>query len=228
MLLQPVITVDIYYIGTAEEGEPWAKPFWDLGQVSIKNYTTTYSGSFVAAGTGVNDFVCKEPFGPSYLFSIGLQTYNVPVIGQRFKLFSNKVKQNPTFSQSSVMLEGYSLEAVKAVDPASTAFAHRDDTILIGFLPSWPLNSGLDKEAEDWGKQAHARVQSGVQPPRPQSAYVNYAYGDEPLEAIYGHEPWRLAELRNLKKQYDPDIKFIFLTLFINPGIPEVEGELWS
>ena len=47
-------------------------------------------------------------------------------------------------------------------------------------------------------------------PPRPLSAYVNYAHGDEPLGAIYGYEPWRLERLRSLKKQYDPDFKFKF------------------
>ena len=47
-------------------------------------------------------------------------------------------------------------------------------------------------------------------PARPLSAYINYAHGDEPLEAIYGYEPWRLERLRSLKKQYDPDFRFKF------------------
>lgn len=62
---------------------------------------------------------------------MGLQTYNVPVMAQLFQLYADKVKSNPNFSGSNVMLEGYSLGAVKAVDPASTAFAHRDDNILV-------------------------------------------------------------------------------------------------
>ncbi|KAI4122689.1 MAG: hypothetical protein LQ338_005671, partial [Usnochroma carphineum] len=207
---EPVITVNIFYVGTAEEAEPYAKPFWDLGPVSIQNFSTSYPEIFYAAGTGINDYVCQEPLGPSYLYPMGLQTYNVPVIGQLFKLFSDKVKGNPKFNQSNVMLEGYSLEAVKAVDPASTAFAHRDDNILIGFLPKWPNNSGLDREAEDWAKQARTLVQAGTVPPRPLSAYVNYAHGDEPLQAIYGYEPWRLDKLRRLKREYDPEFKFKF------------------
>lgn len=52
-------------------------------------------------------------------------------------------------------------------------------------------------------------MQSGTNG-RPLSAYVNYAHGDEPLEAVYGYEPWRLARLRKLKKRYDPDFKFRF------------------
>ncbi|KAK7932021.1 hypothetical protein PG985_002733 [Apiospora marii] len=34
--------------------------------------------------------------------------------------------------------------------------------------------------------------------------YMNYAHGDEPLEAMYGYEPWRLERLRKLKARYDP------------------------
>lgn len=42
------------------------------------------------------------------------------------------------------------------------------------------------------------------------NAYINYAFGDESLEALYGYEPWRLQRLRGLKKQYDPDNRFAF------------------
>ena len=41
-------------------------------------------------------------------------------------------------------------------------------------------------------------------------AYVNYASGDETLQEIYGHEPWRLKRLRALKKKYDPRGQFNF------------------
>lgn len=40
------------------------------------------------------------------------------------------------------------------------------------------------------------------------NTYVNYAFGDEPLQATYGYESWRLDKLRLLKQQYDPNGKF--------------------
>ena len=46
-------------------------------------------------------------------------------------------------------------------------------------------------------------IQSG-QPGRQLNAYVNYAFGDETQEEVYGYEPWRLERLRALKKKYDP------------------------
>ncbi|CAL8580015.1 hypothetical protein XPA_005748 [Xanthoria parietina] len=206
---EPVITINIFYVGSAQDAKPYVQPFLDLKPVSTRSFTTSYPDIFYAAGTGLNDFVCQEPIGSAYLYPMGLQTYNVPVIAQLFQLYADKVKSNPDFSGSNVMLEGYSLGAVKAVDPASTAFAHRDDNILVGFLPRWTPGANLEREAEEWGTKARTLVQSGTNG-RPLSAYVNYAHGDEPLEAVYGYEPWRLARLRKLKKRYDPDFKFRF------------------
>jgi hypothetical protein len=40
------------------------------------------------------------------------------------------------------------------------------------------------------------------------SRYVNYATGDEPLQAKYGYEQWRLERLRTLKAQWDPEGRF--------------------
>ena len=42
------------------------------------------------------------------------------------------------------------------------------------------------------------------------NSYVNYAFGDEGLKAVYGYEPWRLEKLRRIKRQYDPRGKFNF------------------
>lgn len=46
------------------------------------------------------------------------------------------------------------------------------------------------------------------QPGRRETAYVNYAFGDEPMEQIYGYEAWRLEKLRTAKAKYDPSNKF--------------------
>ena len=123
--------MDIFYIGTAEKAVPWVQPYWDLGPVSIQNFTATYPGIFYAAGNGRWDAVCQEPQAPTYLYPIGLQTYNISTMVEVHKRLGDKIRQQPLFNQSNVMLEGYSLAAVKAVDPASTAYPHRDDNILV-------------------------------------------------------------------------------------------------
>ena len=41
-------------------------------------------------------------------------------------------------------------------------------------------------------------------------AYVNYAYGDETVEAMYGYEDWRQEKLKALKVEYDKQERFDF------------------
>lgn len=70
-------------------------------------------------------------------------------------------------------------------------------------------NPALDALVPIYGRQARALLHNG-EPQRPLNAYVNYAYGDETLEQMYGHEPWRRQKLRTLKKKYDPMNRFRF------------------
>lgn len=48
--------------------------------------------------------------------------------------------------------------------------------------------------------------------------YVNYGNTtskSDPVEALYGYEPWRLQKLRDLKAQYDPDDFFSWYQPFM-------------
>lgn len=47
-------------------------------------------------------------------------------------------------------------------------------------------------------------------PKEPPRGYVNYGFGHEAEEELYGYETWRLERLRKLKRKYDPDGKFGF------------------
>lgn len=67
----------------------------------------------------------------------------------------------------------------------------------------------LDDGAISFARSMRQIWQDG-QPGRLPTAYVNYAFGDEPIEQMYGHEPWRLEKLRAAKRKYDPDGKFSF------------------
>ena len=63
-------------------------------------------------------------------FPFGLLEHNITATRQIYDYFRNVTTLQPLFKQSIVVFEAYSLEGVKAVDPASTAFPHRDDNIL--------------------------------------------------------------------------------------------------
>jgi hypothetical protein len=57
-------------------------------------------------------------------------------------------------------------------------------------------------------RQADSRSHHSQADSRNLNTYVNYAFGDESQQAMYGYESWRLEKLKQLKRQYDPRGKF--------------------
>ena len=120
----------IEYAGTKSEAEPLYAPFVTLGPVVATNVTVPYTEVAHASGSGVEDAVCQS--GMSWkLYPVGALVYNITTNRQIYSLFSKMVSENPEFNNSVVQFEGYSLQGVKAVDPASTAYAHRADNLLL-------------------------------------------------------------------------------------------------
>jgi len=70
-------------------------------------------------------------------------------------------------------------------------------------------DAALDAVAIPAGKEIRRLLVEGLGS-TPFNAYVNYAFGDESVEEIYGHEKWRLEKLRAVKTKYDPSNKFHF------------------
>jgi hypothetical protein len=119
----------------------------------------------------------------------------------------------PELRNSAMILEAYSLHAVQRVPAHSTAFPDRENGILMASIMIWDsagLNASRGKEIEDramgYGKEMRDVVvkASGGK----LHAYVNYAHGDERLEAMYGYESWRLERLRALKGEWDTENRF--------------------
>lgn len=64
-------------------------------------------------------------------FPAGLQVYNITTQRAIYNLFTSKILANPDVVYSFVVMEGYSVEGVLAVDPKSSAYALRDDHLLM-------------------------------------------------------------------------------------------------
>jgi hypothetical protein len=119
----------------------------------------------------------------------------------------------PDLSGSGMIFEAYSLHSVQSVAAASTAFPDRENGLLIAAVMLWNP-SGLDpaesaaltERATSHGKKMRDAIVQGTGGKL--NAYVNYANGDEGVEAMYGYESWRLEKLRALKGEYDPLGKF--------------------
>ncbi|KAL8856133.1 MAG: hypothetical protein Q9178_007258 [Gyalolechia marmorata] len=205
---KPVILFQLYYFGTAADALPYLQPFLDLKPIIISNATTAYKNLAQETGTGIDGPICAPGMAKA-IFPVGLKQFNIDANRQIYQLFSDMVIQTPALNGTIVQFEGYALQGMKAIDPASSAYAHREDNILVSFTTSYSPSPANHDAAVRYGRQARQIWVDG-QKPRALNAYTNYAYGDETLQQVYGYEPWRLQRLRALKKKWDPKGKFNF------------------
>lgn len=205
----PVIFFNLYYAGTEAEALPYLAPFLALAPILNDNSSLPYTDIPDHEGTGIDGPVCASG-SSQLLFPVGLLAYNISTNRAIYDLFKQMVDQNPQFNGSYVQFENYALEGMKAVNPDSTAYPHREDNCLASYDFQYPPGADNDEIAVKYGHQAREMFHAGDLPGRPFNAYVNYAYGDEGLQAMYGYEPWRLEKLRDLKHTYDPEGKFNF------------------
>lgn len=148
-------------------------------------------------------------------FPIDLEEYNITAQRIAMDTFSNYTHQNTAYNGSRILFEGYSLQGVQAVDPNSTAFAHRQGHLLASPIVNLKsLDAGPDEVGRQFGEGLRQILFEGSGQ-EDMYSYVNYAYGDEGPEAWYGYEPWRLEKLRALKAEYDPDGRFNFYAPFV-------------
>jgi hypothetical protein len=203
---EPVIHWSFEYIGSEEDAIPYLEPFDKLGPANVREGNFPYPQIPPIEGTSAQDPICGK--GLQHMqFDAGLQVYNITTQRAIFDLFAEKIKHDPSLVYSFVVMEGYSVNGVDMADPASSSFALRDDKLLVAINVQYPPNPSLDEFAIEWGRQTRDLFNQG-QPGRRPTTYINYAFGDEPMETIYGYEPWRLEKLRSLKKKYDPYGRF--------------------
>ncbi|TGO26970.1 hypothetical protein BPAE_0050g00600 [Botrytis paeoniae] len=122
----------------------------------------------------------------SLRYPIGLKSYNVTAVRQVYNEIDLTFRKVPEIAGSFFLLEGYSTQAVKAIDAASTAFPHRDDNILVTSYVMYAPDSNVDPIAKEFGEKLRRYLLDGSDDPEHLRAYVNYADGDESLQAIYG------------------------------------------
>ncbi|KAJ6128717.1 CAZyme family AA7 [Penicillium samsonianum] len=196
------------YAGSQSEAQQYLTPFDNLNPFSSTDGNVPFPEVPNIQGTGINNATCDKGLerivGPA-----GLQVYNATAQRQIYDLFNKNVNSYPALAASAVVMEGYSVEAVRNVDSDSSAYPMRDDYLLMQTTISYSPNSTLDNVAIDWVTENQKFWNEG-QPTRKPTAYVNYASGRESLEAIYGYEPWRLERLRKLKAKYDPEGRFSY------------------
>ncbi|KAI0452945.1 hypothetical protein F5B21DRAFT_505852 [Xylaria acuta] len=202
----PILWFGVIYNGSPEAASEYAQPFHDIGPLSVQTGQGSIHDLAVVTFQDVDGPGCA--YGMTSLrYPIGLKSHNVAAVRQVYDEIDETFRRVPEVAGSFFLLEGYSTQAVQAVDPDTTAFPHRDDKILITPYIMYAPNATIDSVAQEFGKKLRQYLLDGSDDPAHLRAYVNYADGDEPLPAVYGWEDWRLEKLRKLKARWDPKNK---------------------
>ncbi|KAL2016663.1 hypothetical protein VTK56DRAFT_3207 [Thermocarpiscus australiensis] len=210
----PIVWFGVIYNGSPEKVAGYAKPFHDIGPLSVQIGQGQMHDLAVATFQDVDGPGCA--YGMTSLrYLIGLKSHNVAAVRKAYDEIDETFAKVPEVAGSFFLLDGYSTQAVQAVDPDTTAFPHRDDKILITSFIMYKPNTTIDPIAADFGKELRQCLLDGSDDLAHLHAYVNYADGDEPLPAVYGWEEWRLEKLRKLKAQWDPENKMRYYVPFV-------------
>ncbi|KAH8585688.1 hypothetical protein B0O99DRAFT_603102 [Bisporella sp. PMI_857] len=200
---EAILSFGFNYAGPAEDAEKLLAPFNAIEAIWEGADDVTYPEL-----SGISQDTCA---GAQYALSSTMTLkYNATAQRLLYNHFNEKAALYPELAVTALLWhEGYATAGLQAVDPYSTAYAHREENHLMLFDVAVPVGSNLSEAATIWAKEAQEIWNAG-QPDRQPAIYVNYASGNEweTLESIYGYEEWRLKKLRHLKAKYDPHNRF--------------------
>ncbi|KAI0198801.1 FAD-binding domain-containing protein [Astrocystis sublimbata] len=205
----PILWFAVIHNGPASTISSYAGPFHTLGPLNIQSGSGSLHDLAVATYQDAEGPACT--YGMTSLrFPIGLTSHDVPAIRRVYDEIDTTFQRCPEVSGSFFLIEGYSTQAVQAVAADSTAFPHREDKILVTPYIMYAPNAAIDGVAKEFGEKLRGYLLEGSEDPGRLRAYVNYAYGEESMQEVYGWEDWRLEKLRRLKKQWDPEGRMRF------------------
>ncbi|CAH0000578.1 unnamed protein product [Clonostachys byssicola] len=211
--LDPVNPVIIFYLiqeGVNAVNSAYSQAFYDIGPIVATPQTGTYRDLAKWTNIALDSQPCLDLGTNNPRFPIYLDSYNVAAQKKVYEAFAEVTSGSSAFNGSLFMFESYAVQGVQDISAASSAFAFRSESILAAPLLSYtPNGSALDEQATGFGTKLrnilHEATGRDVL-----RTYINYSFGDETEQEIYGSESWRQCRLKTLKKKYDPEGKFSF------------------
>jgi hypothetical protein len=203
----------MFYIlqeGVANVDSQYTTPFDELGPT----ITNAASGSYTEIPTwtamSLDDIVCQDAGTAGLRFPVDLLEYNVTALQNAYDIFATATQETPALNGSIFLFEGYALQGVQSVPHESTAVSYRGDRLLVApVLVFEPDGGALDAKAISVGQEIRDAIREGTGQDE-FHAYVNYAFGTETNQEMYGYEQWRQDRLLALKNKYDPQRRFSF------------------
>jgi FAD/FMN-containing dehydrogenase len=132
-----------------------------------------------------------------------MKTFDAATMRKIYSDFGDFVQTNPKAAFSALVFQAFGQQGVDAVPANSSAYANRGHVNILVLIQMIYDEDDVADAASTWAQTQWEELQE-VSGYDKLYVYQNYTSGDEPLEAIYGYEPWRLEKLRTIKRAYDP------------------------
>ncbi|RCI13838.1 hypothetical protein L249_8060 [Ophiocordyceps polyrhachis-furcata BCC 54312] len=203
----PAVIVDLFFHGSAFADEA-AECFASLLTLGPVSGSTSMKQRPWKAWNAPSAFACRKG-GRKPTWGAGLSRFDPVVFAQVYDVWHD-VAQQPGAANSSMLLNWFPMDKARSLPLTSSAVPFRHE---VGLFPTLTIayeDAVFDEAAVQYGRRARALWQAAdglgdhhmtVMPER----YINNAFGDEPLEVVYGYA---LDRLRRLKKRYDPTCRF--------------------
>ncbi|KZF24489.1 FAD-binding domain-containing protein [Xylona heveae TC161] len=201
----PVINIDFVWHGTKESAREHLQPWLDLKPLYKKEeYVNWASLPWVTYG-GLNNILCSQPGGQRNFYAANAATYDISAMASLWNDWEKmSIKYNGT-AKFLLMFQTFAQQAVKSVDPDSSAFPWRKGSEHFLLIQASYTDLSLRAELDIWLRQWQTLFVETSGYGRLQQ-YVNYGHGyRDPMEALYGYDRWRIEKLYGLKEKYDPD-----------------------
>ncbi|KAK0638508.1 hypothetical protein B0T16DRAFT_338189 [Cercophora newfieldiana] len=206
--VKSVISMLFIHPGPPSNLAPFIDPFTALLPSWNKTYASVpYPALFSITVTDEPSLSCAKGMN-RHLMGVYVPRYNSTALRTVFELFDGIVRKYPDIAPTSVyFVEGYPQQATTRIPAEDSAVAWRGVPLLAS--PVWGYtNPAYSADIIAASKAMRKAMVEGSG--QPQKTYVNYAFGDERLEEVYGDELWRLKQLRSLKRKWDPEQRFGF------------------
>ncbi|PVI03041.1 FAD binding domain-containing protein [Periconia macrospinosa] len=193
----PTILVTPFFHGSTETGRLAFKPLLDVGPSSDGTRDVPYEN-----WNAGSDIACIKG-GRRPTIGVGLASLDLVSWRNVFNTWAELIQQ-PGAERSSVLLNAIPMDKARTLLESSSAFPFRRGVNFHATFTAAYADPAFDASALEYVKKARGIWQSadGLEN---HSTYINNAFGDEPLETVYGQN---LQKLKSIKKQVDPKNRF--------------------
>jgi FAD/FMN-containing dehydrogenase len=207
------LTIDIQFFWQGNDSaiEAYKTAFRELEPINeVSSGAVSWQRFFQTAGLGLDGPLCTRN-NSAWGFPTSLTKWNIEDMRKGFELLT-EFTEDPQFGGAAWILQsGHRGSSPSSFPPMFNAIPdeEREKHLLTVVGMNWAGNDPADAaKAEEYGRAIQAAAVGGDMAEH--HSYVNYAAGFEPIEDIYGHQEERLAKLRTLKQQWDPNHSFSF------------------